>query len=1243
MINNKHRVYTQLTLHEHVLQRPNIYIGNIESEPTFDFIYNEENNQIVKKKFNTNYGLIKIISEIIENATDESIRSRSCTVIKVNVTKDEISVMNNGNGISITLQEGKDMYIPQFLFSELLTSSNYVDQQDDNLIGVNGIGAKATNIFSKEFKIEIVNTIQKKKYTQNFKNNMYDIEKPIITDTDEKRGYAKFTFKPDFEKFGMTCLSDDLINLLYKKIIDVSLCSKKNLKVYFNNNHIKVKTLEEYIKLYYPTVENESKIITELENEWKIGVVYIPDNEFQQVSFVNGAITMNGGTHVNFIIKKITDYLTEKIKVRLTTNNKKDNKNSLVKQSYIESNLSIFVIANVNKPQFDSQSKTTLKSRITDKMIQIPDSFLKQIEDTGIVENVINFIKIKTDAELKKTDGKKSRKVDVDKYLPANKAGGPYSHKCRLIITEGDSAKSFAVRGRETIGCDYYGVFPIRGKMLNVRDVAINKITRNQEITSIKKIIGLEQGKVYDTESVKKLNYGGILILTDQDLDGYHIKGLIINFIHSFWRELCQIDGFFQTLQTPILKATYGRQQQIFYNEQNYKEWESSIGPEINKWTIKYYKGLGTSKPEEVDECFADFDNKLISFTWEDIKLNVETAEKIACEFIDANLSATSAEENVDINNEQNINMTTTTTTTTTPSLSDNLSGAIKIPKRKKRNEKIDKHKCIIDDPTISDDAITLAFSKDRVQDRKEWLKEYKSDNILIVKDQKISYSDFINKELIHFSNDDNIRSIPSIWDGLKPSQRKILFTVLECPPPRRTGIKVANLASKVSDRTNYAHGENSLAGAIINMAQQFPGSNNINLLYPNGAFGTLMKGGEDAAATRYIFTSLDNLTRLIFRKEDDIILKTRVEENKEVEPENYYGIVPMCLINGVKGIGTGFSTDIPAYNPIDIIDNLLLMIDDKDEQKVELIPWYNGHKGTIERYNHCTYISHAKYVIDNKNNRSKIKISELPVGVWWANYEIAIKEKDKKLKENNMIKNIKNNSGSNTVNIEITLEPGKLQELIRNDILEKELGLYSIIKTSNMMLYNSNGKLELYNGPDDVMVDFYNRRSRLYKIRKALYLRIINNQLKLINWKKKFIEDYLNGTILIAHKTKAEVIAQLIKLGYPKLSPHINAIDENDVKNDNDIETNEHEHKIPIKTYNYITDLRLFALTKDEYEKLTCQFNDKQIEYNNYEKTTWKDLWKQELIELKNAYIKWVPNVLNSLSASGSKNKKKL
>jgi DNA topoisomerase-2 len=376
------------------------------------------------------------------------------------------------------------------------------------------------------------------------------------------------------------------------------------------------------------------------------------------------------------------------------------------------------------------------------------------------------------------------------------------------------------VSGLSSEARNNWGVYPMKGKLFNTRGETQKRILENKEIFEIVKFMSLTMGKEYKTRAdvAKHLRYGRIMIMCDQDLDGSHIKGLIINLLHSEWPSLLNIPGFICFMNTPILKAKKGKQELEFYNAQEYNKWKELSQPV--GWTEKYYKGLGTSTGKEFREYFDK--PKIVGF---------------------------------------------------------------------------------VHNGKPSDDSIDLAFNKKRADERKTWLTEYSKDSFMDTSLTTVLYEDFMNKELILFSLKDCERNLPNLMDGLKVSQRKTLFAAKK----RRltSEIKVAQFTGYVSEHSGYHHGEASLNGTIVGMAQNFVGSNNINLFSPNGQFGTRLQGGKDSASERYIFTQLSKITQFIFTEPDDKIVHYLHDDGMQVEPSYYVPVIPFLLVSGSKGIGT--------------------------------------------------------------------------------------------------------------------------------------------------------------------------------------------------------------------------------------------------------------------------------------------------------------------------------------------------
>lgn len=320
----------------------------------------------------------------------------------------------------------------------------------------------------------------------------------------------------------------------------------KNVNVYLNDIKLDVKGFKNYVKLY---LKNEENVIYQIINDrWELAFT-VAEDQFSQVSFVNSIATSKGGTHVNHVMDQLVKPIIDSIK--------KKEKGLEIKPVHVKNSMFIFINCLVENPSFDSQTKEnlTLKAQSFGSKCQPIESFVKDIiKNTNIVEKIVSFTKAKQSAQLKKTDGSKtSRLSGIPKLEDANFAGTKKSSLCTLILTEGDSAKTLAVSGLSVVGRDLYGVFPLRGKLLNVREANHQQIMANAEISNIKKILGLQHGKVY--EDVSSLRYGHIMIMTDQDHDGSHIKGLIINFLDHFFPSLLKIPDFLQEFITPIIRA----------------------------------------------------------------------------------------------------------------------------------------------------------------------------------------------------------------------------------------------------------------------------------------------------------------------------------------------------------------------------------------------------------------------------------------------------------------------------------------------------------------------------------------------------------------------------------------------------------------------------------------------------------------------------------------------------------------
>ncbi|RQM18731.1 hypothetical protein DD237_000945 [Peronospora effusa] len=1188
------QIYQKKSQLEHILLRPDTYVGSIEHVEQNMWILDELQQKMVLKKITYVPGLYKIFDEIIVNACDNKQRDKAMNTLKVtiDVLKNEISVWNNGKGIPIVLHKEHQVYVPELIFGHLLTGSNFDDNKKKTTGGRNGYGAKLANIFSNEFIVETADSSTKQRYKQVFENNMGKKNPPSITKWTQK-DFTCISFKPDLERFKLDSLNEDIVSLFKKRVYDVAGVSGKGLNVFLNGEKIPIKSFPQYVALYpgprgfeaekdtkededshpeengddddYDDEERSKKvkaakgkpsniakngvIFEKPDERWQVGIGMSEDG-FQQVSFVNGICTTKGGQHVAYIVDQITTKLVSVLK--------KKNKGDAVKPNYIKNHMFVYVSALIENPAFDSQTKETLTTRANGfgSNFHLSDKFLKQVEKSGLVEKILSFAAFKQTAELRRkggSGGKRSRLTGIPKLDDANHAGTAKSKDCTLILTEGDSAKTVAVGGLAVVGRDYYGVFPLRGKMLNVREASHTQILKNEEIQNVVKILGLKYGENY--ESTKGLRYGHLMIMADQDHDGSHIKGLVINLIHHFWPSLLRLDGFLQEFITPIVKCSKGRTKKVFYTMPEYEAWRERTN-QGRGWVIKYYKGLGTSTAAETKEYFSDLQTHQIEFAYEG---------------------------------------------------------------------------------DGDSDIIDMAFSKKRVEDRKDWLRGYEPGTHVDYDVDAMGYTEyvsclqefmrasvptflliirFVNKELILFSMADNIRSIPSAIDGFKPSQRKVLFCCFK--RNLRSELKVAQLAGYVSEHSAYHHGEQSLQGCIVNMAQDFVGSNNIHLLSPIGQFGTRLMGGKDAASSRYIFTNLEQLTRRLYDPLDNDVLKYLDEDGQSIEPEWYIPVIPMVLVNGSDGIGTGWSSSVPNYNPLDIIKSLRKMIN--GQEVTPLIPWYRGFTGHIVEKTSSRGTDTSNFIVQGLYeviDDSTLVISELPVKLWTQTYKQFLEG----LLDAGTIKDFKENHTDVKVLFTITLEPKVLSDITKAPGgIVKKFKLESSLSTTNMHLFDRDGHIKKFESPKEILEEFYSVRLEYYDRRKKSMLQKLQDQIQLLSNKARFVLSVVEDKLIVNNRKKQDLLEELVTEGYdqivPKLKKKIDTEDSNEsMEEDNDMAD-------ASRGYDYLLSMKILSLTKERVDKLRAELQDREQEYSVLEGRTVQDLWLTDLDELEKMLI---------------------
>ena len=1129
--------YQKMTDLEHILKKPDTYIGSIQMTECTEYTAlsgtSGDAANIGLATFTHIPALYKLVDEGLVNMRDHVIRQAqaikdgkpdalpvTCIEVEVDAATGTITMTNDGNGIDIAQHPEHKMWIPEMIFGHLRTSTNYAEDKKEKIVGgKNGFGFKLVLVWSTWGSVETVDHVRGLKYTQEFRANLTEICPPKITKCSaaaNKKPYTRISFRPDYARLGIAGLTPDMTSLFMKRVYDIAAVTDRSIRVKYNGGIVPVKDFKQYIGLYIrPDVKRAYEAPSE---RWEYAVCLTNTDEFGHVSFVNGICTSKGGKHVEYVMGQ----LLRKLAAFIKTKKKVD-----VKPATIKEQLTLFLRCDVENPAFSSQTKDELTTTSANfgSVCTVSDEFVEKVAKMGVMDAACALTEVKEAKAAKKTDGAKTRTIrGIPKLIDANFAGTEKSGQCTIIFCEGDSAKAGIVSGLSKEDRNTIGVYPVKGKFMNVRGEAVKRIAENTEIAEIKRILGLENGRDYTAEDVaKRLRYGKVLFMTDQDLDGSHIKGLGINLFQSEWPSLTHIPGFIGFMNTPILKARKGAQERVFYNEGEFEAWKSggatasgSSGPiDVSTWNIKYYKGLGTSTGREFREYFEH--KKIVDFAY--------TGEP-------------------------------------------------------------------------SDDAIDLVFNKKRADDRKEWLSTYNRADHLDTSHKHVTYEDFMTREMKHFSIYDNQRSIANGMDGLKISLRKILFAAFK-KGGLKTEIKVAQFSGYVSEHSGYHHGEASLNAAIVGMAQNFVGSNNINLFEPNGQYGTRLCGGRDSASERYIFTQLNAITRLIYRAEDDAVLEYLDDDGQLVEPTFYAPIVPMVLINGTKGIGTGFSTDIMCYNPLQVIDYVEAMLLQKPEAEWGPIePYYRGFKGSITPLTTAPgkFLVRGLHTVDAA--KKQVRVTELPVGYWTEDFKKHLET----LIETGAIKDYVDMSTDTVVDFTITFPASASIDTAVVDhgtctAVEKMLKLYTTESTSNMHLFDSQDQLKKYGNVRDIVRDYYATRLNLYNKRKTHQLGAMTAELLLLSNKARYIQELLDGSIDLRRKRGDELVSMMQSKGYDQ------------VEGD--------------QQYKYLLKLPMDSVSEENVQKLLKEKGQKEVCHATLQGTSIEQLWLADLAELRAEYVK--------------------
>ena len=1173
-------------------------------------------------------GLYKIFDEILVNALDNRQRDP--------VNMDEISVdiepktgkttiRNTGRGIPVRRHETEDVWIPEMIMGSLFSGSNFDDTQKKTVGGRHGFGAKLTNLFSTEFSVQTLDSSEGLMYTQHWSDNMSVRSEPVIEAVDASRSdFTTVSFTPDLARFGVKELHSDMLGIFRRRVYEAAATAYP-ARVLLDGRQLHLQGLPDLAAMHTSGQRLKAKqfAFVEASARWRVGACVSPIGSFCPVAYVNGVATPRGGTHVNHVASQLLAELCPALSKALKLSPEAA---EALTPARLRPHLMLFVDCSIDNPEFDSQSKEALTTPPAKfgGLCRLPDSFVRSVAAMDGLRELVREATARRDERMlakrtRQLGGESSVNLDVPKLEDAELAGGPRSSECTLIVTEGDSAKALAVAGLAVVGRQSYGVFPLRGKPLNVRDVSARRVGDNEELTGLMKALGLAPGVSYagsdvlraralkdgfeplaaaeaeivgdareivgdargttrrggkakktaaaaakgkargggDSANGNGLRYGRLMLMADQDSDGSHIKGLVISMLHHYWPELLAA-GFVQEFQTPLLKARKlsDGNSVAFYTLRSYAQWRQSLDPrEQKQWRAKYYKGLGTSTAQEAREYFAALESHRVQLEMEDTEkegdlIDMAFSKKRAAERKDWMREATRREQ---LEAARAADVEGAKGAAAAAAAAADETGGTGARRRKKRPK------------GAAAEAARAAAMLDAPVTRR-------------------SYANFVDDDLVQFSLADLRRSLPSAIDGLKPSQRKVLYGCFaKGLLPSAAEIKVAQLAGFCTEATAYHHGEASMHSTIVNMAQDFVGSNNVPLLEPCGQFGTRAEGGKDAASARYIFTRLAPLTPLLFPPADLPTLRYQVEDGQGVEPVHYVPVLPMLLLNGSSGIGTGWSTACQAYHPLAVLDNVLRHAE--GEPMLPMTPWVAGFKGKIEvEYSRrrgggggatvaaadgwteeedgddvegaassCSSPggeSFAKRFITRgiaELGERGLVISELPLGRWTSGYKDWIQ---KMMSEGSAYwTSFTERHTERSVCFELHSTPEQLN-LLREDVAERGGGANGLLEVlqltskhslTNTHAFDAEGELRHFDSPLEVIELHAEQRISAYAARKAHCLALLADELALLEARSRFIRMAVGGELpLLFERAPRQAVCDALALAgfLPHLTP---------------------------------------------------------------------------------------------------------
>ena len=1130
---------------------------------------NKEKEEIVvvRRRAVVSPAFVRLGIELVVNALDNAYRSASQRQIRVDVERKTgvVRVSNDGGALPIQPFEdsasSKKRWTVSVAFSEFLSSSNYDDSKErQGIAGKNGVGAKGCNVFSKRFDVEVVNPPLSLKQT--WRNNMSEEGEAVVKKAGGTKCRTTVKWLPDYERLGMPHvekegLREEEAAAMEALAYGASLCAPKEVGVWLNGEKLKLRTAEQLVKAMGGVGVATDSVLVDGKERFSIAVAAKPERtekektadggagaggagaggagaggagaggagaggEGCEVGWLNGT-PCSEGTLMRWATQKVADAVIGIAK-------KRNDDVGAIRPASLKAEMILVAVASVPNPRFTSQQKTELSTPVKDFGFSWSPSpkFLDKLKKSELVERAREMGSSASKKQLAKVS--RSR-CEVPKHRPAENLR---SGKASLLVTEGDSALNFAVAGLGALGVEgrkNFGIFPIRGKLLNCRNASTSKLSQNEEVKHLLQILGLEVGKTYSPSDAKKLPYRRLVILSDQDPDGSHIRGLLLNFLRSLSPSLMEaFPDFAACFATPLLRVSGLEERKSptsidFYTESEFREWKRKREEAGQKCgTTKYFKGLGALSNALAKTLFAKMAERTVTLRF--------TGKEC-------------------------------------------------------------------------DDRLSLFFDDKRAAGRKEFLETFDPESAFDFSVPSASISEWAEKDLASFMLYNNSRAFPNVLDGLKTSQRKVLAACFKLKitkeVARKSDLKVFQLVGRIAAEMGYHHGDASLTGCVTGMAAEYVGANNVALLWPDGQFGT--NYSHSASSSRYISAFLEPISRCLFPEADDDALVKVSDSGKEVEPRFYVPLLPLVLINGAEGIGSGWSTFLHQHCPHSVLKHVLAYLEHRFENGpppssvAPLLPWYRGYRGSF-REEEGGFVSVGDFEIEEDgSNGCKINVRQLPIGSR-DNLE-AVEDMRKRLVGEGPGKLATEVNSKNMSVWETLIEIRTSAERIR--AAGGEVGIRSLLRiekrlgTENVHLWSSDSppRLRKYT-VSQIVEEHCDARLDLYSKRLQKEIGEAEEVLKTVAAKKRFVSLCRSGALDLKADTKGELEARVEAAGFSRDSKE--------------------------GSFQYLIGMPAYSLTKEEETRLGKEEKKWSDCLASLRKTTPLSLWRKELRDLSKA-----------------------